>query len=71
MIHWQPGVTIADIEKQVIVRAYQFFNRNKTKTANSLGISIRTLDKRLDEYGETRGHKKEDVKELPVGKKQA
>lgn len=49
-IIWSPGITLADIEKQVILKAFRFFRGNKTTTANALGISIRTLDTRLDEY---------------------
>ncbi len=51
MITWSPGVTLDDVEKQVIVMAYRFYRNNKTQTASALGISIRTLDSKLEKYG--------------------
>jgi transcriptional regulator with PAS, ATPase and Fis domain len=50
MIAWQPGMTLEDMEKQIILKAFRFFNKNKTQTAKSLGIAIRTLDAKLDKY---------------------
>lgn len=47
---WQMGQTLADIEKETILQAFKFFQNNKTHTARSLGISIRTLDHKLDQY---------------------
>ncbi len=47
---WSPGVSLEDIEKQVILKAFAHYRDNKTVTANALGISIRTLDSRLDKY---------------------
>jgi transcriptional regulator with PAS, ATPase and Fis domain len=50
MIHWQPGMTLEEVEKQVILKAFQFYNRNKTHTAKALDIAIRTLDSKLEKY---------------------
>lgn len=50
MTFWTPGRTLADIEKEVILHAHRFYGFNKTKTAQSLGIAIRTLDARLAQY---------------------
>lgn len=50
MIFWSPGVTIDEIERQVILKAYKFYQNNKTTTASALGIAIRTLDSRLEKY---------------------
>ena len=50
MFPWSPGITIKQIEKEVILQALKFYSYNKTKTAIALGISIRTLDNRLVEY---------------------
>ncbi len=44
--------TLRDIEKAAIFRALQAFDNNRTKTAESLGISIRTLRNKLREYRE-------------------
>jgi DNA-binding NtrC family response regulator len=42
--------TLKDIEKSAIFRALQFNENNRTKTAEALGISIRTLRNKLREY---------------------
>lgn len=47
---WQPGMSLAQIEKVVILEAFRHYRGNKTQTAQALGIAIRTLDARLDEY---------------------
>lgn len=49
-IIWSPGMRLDVLEQQVIVKAFRFYHENKTATANSLGISIRTLDSRLEKY---------------------
>jgi hypothetical protein len=49
-ITWQPGITLEQLEKQVILKALQFFGGNKTRTAQSLDIAIRTLDNKLEKY---------------------
>ena len=45
--------TIYEMEKELIIQTLQEVNGNKTKAADSLGISIRTLRNKLNEYGET------------------
>jgi len=42
--------TLEDIEREVILHRYRFYAYNKTKTAQSLGIAIRTLDNKLAKY---------------------
>lgn len=49
-IIWSPGMTLESVEKQVILMAYRVFKGNKTQTAQALGISVRTLDKKLADY---------------------
>lgn len=61
MIIWSPGVTLAGIEKQVILKAFQFFHGNKTSTSIALGISIRTLEARLEEY-----KKSDEIQEVAI-----
>jgi radical SAM superfamily enzyme len=51
-ITWAPGVTLDEIEEEVIKRAFRHFQKNKTATAEALGISIRTLDNKLLKYDE-------------------
>ncbi len=47
---WEPGMTLADVEKRAILAAYHFHKKNKTHTAQELDIAIRTLDAKLDRY---------------------
>lgn len=50
MISWSPGVTLEQVEKEVILKAFRHFRGNKTTTSNALGIAIRTLDNKLEKY---------------------
>jgi len=47
------GTPLSEIERQVIFKTLEHTNQNKTKTAEVLGISIRTLRNKLNEYKET------------------
>lgn len=49
-IFWQPGMTLEDSEKAIILYELRRLSGNKTRTAQSLGIAIRTLDNKLDKY---------------------
>lgn len=51
-VNWVPGLTLDEMEKQCILKAFQFYRQNKTQTAGALGISIRTLDNKLERYNE-------------------
>ena len=42
---------IKDLEKEAVIRTLQFFNNNRRKTAKSLGMSERTLYRKIDEFG--------------------
>jgi DNA-binding NtrC family response regulator len=44
------GVTIAELEKKLIYKTLDSCGNNKTKAADLLGISIRTLRNKLQEY---------------------
>lgn len=50
VINWSPGLTLEAVEKEVILRAFRHYRGNKTITSNALGISIRTLDSKLEKY---------------------
>lgn len=50
IIVWTPGISLENIEKQVILKAYDHYRSNKTATAGALGISVRTLDSKLERY---------------------
>ncbi len=47
---WKPGMTIEQLERHVIILALSYFKGNKLETADSLGISIRTLRNKLNKY---------------------
>lgn len=52
IIVWYPGMTLESLEEQIIKRALSYYRGNKTMTANSLGIAVRTLDNKLEKYFE-------------------
>lgn len=49
-VMWSPGMSLESLEKHVILKAFRFYRGNKTTTAQALGISVRTLDNKLDKY---------------------
>ena len=44
------GRTVADVERELILETLRHCHGNRTHTANILGISIRTLRNKLNEY---------------------
>ena len=46
---WSPGVTMANIEKQVIYKALDFY-KTREVTANALKISLKIFDKKMEIY---------------------
>ena len=52
--NFAPGISIARAEKELIVRTLDHCGQNRTKAAHLLGISIRTLRNKLNDYGMTR-----------------
>ncbi len=49
-MQWIPGQRLEYVEQIAIQEAYQFYRGNKTQTAASLGISINTLNTKLEKY---------------------
>lgn len=47
---WLPGDTLDDVERSVILVALKHHQGNRTHTARSLGISIRTLRNKIADY---------------------
>lgn len=50
MSSWSPGKALAQIEKEIILEALNYFNNNRTHAARDLGISLRTIRNKLSEY---------------------
>lgn len=49
-MNWQPGITLEQIEKEVILKALRFYNDNRQAAANALGVSVRTIGNKLAKY---------------------
>ncbi len=49
---FKKGLTLHEVEKQLILETLESNSQNRTKTASTLGISVRTLRNKLHEYGE-------------------
>ncbi len=47
----KPGITVGEMEKLLILETLKSTENNRTKAAQLLGISIRTLRNKLHEYG--------------------
>lgn len=58
MVHFAIGTTVEDAEKGLILRTLEHTKNNKTRAAEILGISLKTLHNKLKEYGS---------KEIPAG----
>lgn len=50
-VSWQPGLTLDVIEKEIVLKALRYYHGNRAQTADSLGISIKTLYNKLQSYG--------------------
>jgi transcriptional regulator with PAS, ATPase and Fis domain len=47
------GITLAEVDRQLILATLSYCNGAKKRTAHLLGISLKTLYNRLEEYGDT------------------
>jgi DNA-binding NtrC family response regulator len=52
-VHLGVGTSIEEAEKLLILKTVQATNTNKTRAADMLGISLKTLHNKLREYGRT------------------
>ena len=50
-VRFQIGTTVEDAEKGLILRTLEHTHNNKTRAAEILGISLKTLHNKLKEYG--------------------
>jgi two-component system, NtrC family, response regulator AtoC len=54
-----PGMTTSEAERRLIMKTLEYTGQNRTRAAQLLGISIRTLRNKLHEYGVAPCHLKE------------
>jgi DNA-binding NtrC family response regulator len=47
------GITLAEVDRQLILATLSFCNGAKKRTAHLLGISLKTLYNRLEQYSDT------------------
>lgn len=67
-VTYQEGMTLEAIEREVILHVFKINRGNKTRTAAVLGIAIRTLDSKLEQYQKDADHaKKNPPKQLYRG----
>jgi len=50
-LHLHPGMTVAEAERRLILETLASTQNNKTRAAELLGISLKTLHNKLKEYG--------------------
>jgi DNA-binding NtrC family response regulator len=55
LLHMRVGTSLAEIEKRLILATLDQFQGDKKKTAETLGVSLKTLYNRLNEYRENAG----------------
>jgi DNA-binding NtrC family response regulator len=56
---WQPR-PIAEIEKEAILQTLDFTNGHRGRAASLLGIGLRTLQRKLKEYGEVKSREAQE-----------
>jgi DNA-binding NtrC family response regulator len=50
-VRLEVGTTVGEAERQLIMKTLQSTHNNKTRAAEVLGISLKTLHNKLKEYG--------------------
>lgn len=51
-VDFGPGMSLSEVEKRLILQTLELTSQNRTRAAQMLGISIRTLRNKLNEYKE-------------------
>jgi two-component system response regulator FlrC len=51
-LDFAPGMSLSEVEKRLILQTLELTAQNRTRAAQMLGISIRTLRNKLNEYRE-------------------
>ncbi|HEV2273661.1 MAG TPA: sigma-54 dependent transcriptional regulator [Acidobacteriaceae bacterium] len=54
-VHVEVGTTVDEAERKLILKTLESTHNNKTRAAEILGISLKTLHNKLKEYGSTNG----------------
>jgi len=65
-VAFEVGVSLAEVEKQLILKTVTMTRGNRTKAAQILGISIRTLYSKLLEYDHESTRKAANAEKAPV-----
>ena len=50
-------MSLQELEKEAIIRTLKYFNNNRRKAAKSLGMSERTLYRKIQDYGLSKKNK--------------
>jgi len=58
-VHLGVGTTVEEAEKLLILKTLESTSNNKTRAAEILGISLKTLHNKLKEYGSAQAEKEE------------
>jgi DNA-binding NtrC family response regulator len=62
-----PGTTLREAERQLILTTLEHFGGHRARTAEALGIGLRTLTSKIQQYGdEARAAGREPCRELPT-----
>ena len=61
------GTTVDEAERLLILKTLEATNNNKTRAAEILGISLKTLHNKLKEYGNAAVDGAAGKEEAPVG----
>jgi DNA-binding NtrC family response regulator len=54
-VHVEVGTTVDEAERKLIIKTLESTRNNKTRAAEILGISLKTLHNKLKEYGSATG----------------
>jgi hypothetical protein len=65
-VEWQPGLSLAEIEKMVIQKALRFYQGNKEQTARALGVSTKTIYNKVEFYEGRAKSADEEVEQVHV-----
>ena len=64
---FMPGISLREMERELILATLEDHGQNRTKAADTLGISIRTLRNKLKEYGLSQNPTKINKEEITAG----